>query len=203
MFCYPVYTFLVPYQLQRFIELMKANNADTKGKVASQISTSKHFYDVTAHKFIEENGYDMQLRYICGLSADMDDLLTQKGQNDAKSYFDEMIFKIQNGIFLYKEPAKACEKRVYEKTLTAAEKSDAKDIAIVTSCAVQDINLRNMIDDFKAVLPYNAREINLTQFPFAGGCLGCMECAVSGKCCHNDILFTMRQMSGVNYIEEL
>ncbi|NLS85556.1 MAG: hypothetical protein GXZ14_08190 [Ruminococcaceae bacterium] len=182
---------------------MKANNADTKGKVASQISTSKHFYDVTAHKFIEENGYDMQLRYICGLSADMDELLTQKGQNDAKCYFDEMIFKIQNGIFLYKEPAKACEKRVYEKTLTAAEKSDAKDIAIVTSCAVQDINLRNMIDDFKAVLPYNAREINLTQFPFAGGCLGCMECAVSGKCCHNDILFTMRQMSGVNYIEEL
>ena len=27
VFCYPVYTFLVPYQLHRFIELMKASGA--------------------------------------------------------------------------------------------------------------------------------------------------------------------------------
>ena len=48
LFCYPVYTFLVPAQLHRFIELMKENGADVKGRIATQVTTSKHFYDVTA-----------------------------------------------------------------------------------------------------------------------------------------------------------
>ena len=43
VFCYPVYTFLVPYQLHRFIELMKASGEDFSGKAATQVSTSKHF----------------------------------------------------------------------------------------------------------------------------------------------------------------
>ena len=32
LFCYPVYTFLVPAQLHRFIELMKENGPELKGK---------------------------------------------------------------------------------------------------------------------------------------------------------------------------
>ena len=55
IFSYPVYTFLVPYQLHRFIELLKENNINIKNKFATQFSTSKHFYDITAHKFMEEN----------------------------------------------------------------------------------------------------------------------------------------------------
>lgn len=50
LFCYPVYTFLAPYQLHRFVELMKENGPDLAGKFASQITTSKHFYDVTARR---------------------------------------------------------------------------------------------------------------------------------------------------------
>ena len=48
LFCYPVYTFLVPAQLHRFIELMKERRPDIAGKFATQISTSKHFYDTGA-----------------------------------------------------------------------------------------------------------------------------------------------------------
>lgn len=59
LFSYPVYTFLAPYQLHRAIELIKEKNPDLKGKYAAQITTSKHFYDVTAQKFIEENVRDM------------------------------------------------------------------------------------------------------------------------------------------------
>ena len=50
LFAYPVYTFIAPYQLHRFIELLKASGCDLSGKFATQISTSKHFYDVTAHR---------------------------------------------------------------------------------------------------------------------------------------------------------
>lgn len=79
LFCYPVYTFIAPYQLHRLIELIKEDGVDLSGKFASQITTSKHFYDVTAHRYVEENCVDLGLKVVRGLSADMDDLLTQQG----------------------------------------------------------------------------------------------------------------------------
>ena len=75
LFCYPVYTFIAPSQLHRFIELMKASGIDFSGKFATQVTTSKHFYDVTAHRYVEENCQDMGMKVIHGHSADMDDLL--------------------------------------------------------------------------------------------------------------------------------
>ena len=74
LFSYPVYTFIAPAQLHRFIELMKEHAVDMRGKWASQISTSKHFYDVTAHRYVMENAQDMGMKFVRGLSADMDDL---------------------------------------------------------------------------------------------------------------------------------
>ena len=50
LFSYPVYTFIAPCQLHRFMELLKASGADLSGKFTSQITTSKHFYDITAHR---------------------------------------------------------------------------------------------------------------------------------------------------------
>ena len=75
LFSYPVYTFLAPSQLHRFVELTKDSGVDLTGKYATQISTSKHFYDITAHKYVEENALDLGMKYIRGLSADMEDLL--------------------------------------------------------------------------------------------------------------------------------
>lgn len=43
-----------------------------------------------------------------------------------------------------------------------------------------------MIADFRAALPYESRVVNLREFPFSGGCLGCFGCAVTGKCVHKD-----------------
>lgn len=132
LFVYPVYTFLVPYQLQRFIELMKEQGADTAGKFASQLSTSKHFYDVTAHKFIEANCYDMGLKYLPGLSADMDDLLTEKGQSEADSFFNELLFKVSRGIFSFQEPPRRrAEKAFYQRTL-ARWRKPAKRISCLS-----------------------------------------------------------------------
>ena len=54
LFSYPVYTFIAPCQLHRFIELLKASGADLSGKYASQITTSKHFYDITAHRYVDK-----------------------------------------------------------------------------------------------------------------------------------------------------
>ncbi len=99
LFCYPVYTFLVPAQLHRFIELIKENKVCLKGKYASQITTSKHFYDTTAHRFIQDNCDDLGLLYIRGLSADMEDLLSKKGQKEAAAFTRYLRWCMKKGFY--------------------------------------------------------------------------------------------------------
>ena len=187
LFCYPVYTFIAPYQLHRLIELIKADGVDLSGKFASQITTSKHFYDVTAHRYVEENCFDLGMKVVRGLSADMDDLLTQQGQQEARNFFDQLMFSCEHGLFVT-PPARAPqrEKSVYQPVLPSVSKSKAKDVVIVTNCAPEDENLQNMIADFRAALPFESRVVNLREFPFAGGCLGCFGCAITGKCVYKD-----------------
>jgi multimeric flavodoxin WrbA len=186
LFCYPVYTFIVPYQLHRFIELMKEHKVDLSGKFAAQISTSIHFYDITAHKFVEENCLDLNMKYIHGLSAEMEDLLSDQGQKDALKFWNYIHFCYNTD--LYEESIKLPEpeKKLYQPILPVTKKSDQFDTVIVTNCEDNDENLKNMIMDFRNVYPYNTRLINIREFPFSGGCLGCLNCAISGKCIYKD-----------------
>jgi len=43
-----------------------------------------------------------------------------------------------------------------------------------------------MISRFCAILPYKTREVNISEYPLSGGCLGCFRCAVSEKCVYRD-----------------
>lgn len=186
LFCYPVYTFIAPYQLHRFIELLKAANLDLSDKFAAQISTSKHFYDVTAQQYIRENCLDLGLKYLGGLSADMDDLLAEKGRADAEAFFDYVLFCAKNGL-CQPLPAKAkTAPAAYERQLQQTAKKDGFDTVIVTNGEREDAALAAMIADFAAVYPYKTRVINIAEYPFAGGCLGCFRCAADGKCVYRD-----------------
>lgn len=187
LFCYPVYTFIAPYQLHRLIELIKADGVDLAGKFASQITTSKHFYDVTAHRYVEENCFDLGMKVIRGLSADMEDLLSVQGQKDARMFFDQLIFSCEHGLFVTPPiQAPARESAVYQAILPDVPKSREKDVVIVTNCAPDDWNLANIIADFRRALPYESRVVNIREFPFGGGCLGCFGCAITGKCVYKD-----------------
>ena len=187
LFCYPVYTFVAPYQLHRLIELIKEDGIDISGKIASQITTSKHFYDFTAHKYIEENCFDLGLSVVRGLSADMDDLLTPGGQEEARMFFDQLIFACEHKCFMTPAPRPPYRnKSVYSPVLEPCPHSHPGDIVIVTNCASDDRNLSAMIEDFRRVLPFESRIVNIRKFPFSGGCLGCFNCAMDGTCVYKD-----------------
>ncbi len=186
LFSYPVYTFLAPSQLHRFIELMKASGIDLSGKYASQITTSKHFYDVTAHRYIEDNCQDMGMRVIHGLSADMDDLLTDKGQHEAVEFMKYVSYCVQNGIYEHVSNHVDFKTRHYCPSLNEVEKSDKYDTVIVADIRKEDENLSAMIDDFRRAYPYSTRIVNIAEYPFSGGCLGCFNCAGDGKCIYKD-----------------
>jgi len=187
MFSYPVYTFLAPSQLHRFIELAKASGVSLEGKYATQVTTSKHFYDVTAHKYIEENALDMGMRYIRGLSADMEDLLGLDGQKDAEKFFERFLWSVNEGIYTQKTSEKAPFVPVFATSAEAkGEKKKDKDIVIITDETDESSNLSAMIGRFRAVFPYATRVVNISEYALAGGCLGCFRCAVSEKCVYKD-----------------
>ena len=186
IFSYPVYTFLAPSQLHRFIELTKASGISLEGKFASQISTSKHFYDVTAHKYVEENALDMGMRYIRGLSADMEDLLTEKGQKDAEKFFERFLWSVNEEIYTPAPTRAADFAPVPATSAEAVAKKEGKDIVVITDETDSTSNLSLMIERFRNVFSYETRIVNISEFAFSGGCLGCFRCAVSEKCVYKD-----------------
>ena len=192
LFAYPVYTFIAPSQLHRFIELLKESGVDLSGKAATQITTSKHFYDVTAHRYIQDNCIDLGLRFIRGLSADMDDLLSSGGQKEARAFFDRVLWCMENGVF---EPSYALPvSNDYDHALdtlpqSAGEDADKPgDVVIVADLGADadQHRLSRMIARFREALPYKTRVVDIAKYPFKGGCLGCFNCATDGACIYKD-----------------
>ena len=187
LFAYPVYTFLAPAQLHRFIALMKESGVDLGGKYASQLTTSKHFYDVTAHEYIRENCADLGLKYLRGLSADMEDLLAAQGREEARAFFVRILWAMERGID-ETLPRKALPFVPAPATLPPAEaaKKNPREAVIVADMGPEDAALEAMVERFRRVFPGPSRVVNIREFAFAGGCLGCFRCAATGECFYKD-----------------
>ncbi len=186
IFSYPVYTFLAPYQLHKFISLLKGNGTNLNGKYATQISTSKHFYDVTAHRYIQDNCQEMGLKFIKGLSADMDDLPLEKGQKEAKAFFDYLMWAVENDICESNMNSFTAPKNAIVDVPEETQENKTGDVVIIADYAENDVQLQNMISRFQRVLNRKTRVVNLREYPFKGGCLGCLNCATSGECIYKD-----------------
>ena len=203
IFSYPVYTFIAPYQLHRFVELLKESGINLKGRFVTQLTTSKHFYDVTAHRYIQDNCQDLGMKVIHGLSADMDDLLTKKGQKEARDFLKFVFWSMKHNV--YEELPSSVQAEFIPKPVTLPKKTDKKleiqaafetmdkeeeekpgDVVIVTDCEKDNIQLKSMIERFRQVFPRKTRVVNIREYPFIGGCLGCFNCAISGKCIYVD-----------------
>ncbi|MBQ8822606.1 MAG: NAD(P)H-dependent oxidoreductase [Lachnospiraceae bacterium] len=186
VFAYPVYTFMAPCQLHRFIELVKASGVDLSGKYATQVTTSKHFYDVTAHRYIQDNCMDLGLKFIKGLSADMEDLLEERGQQEALKFWEYVMWAVKEEIY-ERAVGITANYAPHPVEVPEAKTQPAEgDVVIVTDCEADDIQLKNMIARFQAVLHRKSRVVNIWEYPLRGGCLGCFNCAVDGKCIYTD-----------------
>lgn len=209
LFCYPVYTFLVPSQLHRFIELIKEHGLDLSGKFATQLSTSKHFYDTTAHRFIQDSCDDLGLRYIRGLSADMEDLLGRKGQREALEFFRYVRWCMKNRIYetpnYAKVPAVEMAPENEMETPTPEPGQTAKGPASKPGCGIDHkaacrriaivadlpesgsgARLQEMVDAFSMMSAFPCDVIDIRTLPMKGGCLGCFHCAADGTCVYTD-----------------
>ena len=74
-------------------------------------------------------------------------------------------------------------------------KEEGFDTVIVGDLREGDESLRAMIKDFTALYPYKTRFVNIGDFDFKGGCLGCFGCTASGKCVYKDGFYSLLRNS--------
>lgn len=188
LFAYPVYSAVAPYQLHRFLDVLKAQSGSTllRGKCVTQLTTSKHFYDFTAHKYIEENVADLGMRTLQGLSADMDDLLSKEGRAQLVSFWDYVHYAFDHHLFVEQRPLVQSQPMHYQVQSEPTRKDSSYDVLILTNCKEEDANLQNMIEEYRRLLPTSSRVLNIRDYRFQGGCLGCLHCASDGNCVYKD-----------------
>ena len=186
LFSYPVYTFIAPSQLHRFFELMKADGIDVRGKIATQLTTSKHFYDTTAHRYIQDNVQELGMHFIRGLSADMEDLTTPKGRREAENWFRHLIWSAEQKLFEPYYPSGISTPPVRVTVPQEIFEGKQGNVVIIADLLPEDTQLAAMISRFRSHLNCATRVVNIREYPFLGGCLGCFRCAATGKCFYKD-----------------
>lgn len=126
------------------------------------------------------------MKYIKGLSADMNDLLDENGRKAAKEFFEYVCWCIENDVYETIPKQAAAPAHLPVSPVPVGEEGKSGDVVIVTDCDADDKQLNDMIDRFRAVLKHKSRVVNISEFPFQGGCLGCFNCAAAGKCVYKD-----------------
>ncbi len=184
---YPVYTFLAPAQLHRFFEIAKEFGVRFDGKYVGQLTTSKRFYDVTAHGTVKKILADFGGKYVSGLSADMEDLTSEKGRSELIEWWKLVRHLTERDIYESIEVSDVEMQAYSRKIADNSVKDGSKRVLIVTDAEPEkDGSLKAMIDDVVANGKYVTDVFNLNDFEFKCGCLGCLKCTTSGKCAVSD-----------------
>jgi len=191
IWCYPVFTFLAPYQLVRFIELifLRKRNIDFSGKYTVQMLTSRHFYDHTAINYLQAVCEDLEMKHLPGFSSDMEDLTTKRGRENLLTFGKTLARSIENQIpvsrkfdLVHPKPGKYSPVNVP----SAEHQAGKHKIVLITDNTDHESNLGKMIETFIKLVPFHVDIVNLAEFPFRGGCLECLHCTIEGRCIYSD-----------------
>lgn len=183
---FPVYVYLVPAQLKRFIELIWERNAQQNfaGKHAIAISTSIHFYDTLAQHYMQGIMDDMNMHFAGKYSARMGDLL----EEDERKHFDifindflETVEKKENTVKHYAQVK--CDAITYvSEVVNRTVDLQGKKAVIIYDANDEASNLTKMVRKLESLYVGDVTVINLWDVKINGGCLGCMKCALDNDC---------------------
>ncbi len=187
---FPVYLNLVPSQLKRFIELVFARGGEAilRGKYATAISTSVHFYDDLAHEYLHAVSEDLGLRFVPGFSAGPSYLLTPEARDDLLGFARHFLEIAAARTTLPAVHVPLPFVPAYEGRITAEPAGPwaGPAVRILADLGPGDSSLRSMIDLFRAHASGPVEIVRLQDLGMRGGCLGCMSCAASGACVYED-----------------
>jgi len=189
LWAFPLYYLLVHSNYKRFIELIfeRDINEAFKDKYAVALSTSIHFYDHTAHNYINSICDDLDMKYVGSFSADMYDLFDEEKRKDFTLFADSFFRAIDNNIPVQKNYNTLVYSDYQYKPGSGEKKLDIGDkkILVVTDSTDNKTNLGKMINRFSESFSQPAEVIDLNEVDIKGGCLGCIQCGYDNTCAYS------------------
>lgn len=186
LWAFPLYYMLVHAEYKRFIELIAERQAEKvfSGKYAAALSTSIHFYDHTAHNYIQAICEDLGMRYVNYYSADMHDLMSAKERQTLLRFAEHWFDAIAQAKPTMKAfaPLQANAMTYSPAPVSPAVKNAGRKVVIVTETADTQTNLGRMVAQMRQTFAQPVEVFDLAQVDMKGGCLGCIRCAYDNVC---------------------
>lgn len=190
LWAFPLYFLLVHSHYKRFIELIWEREAESafKNKYAASLSTSIHFFDHTAHNYINAVCDDLDMRFVGAFSAAMYDLLQIKGQDKLIRFAEHFFGAIENKMPTSKNFRPLIHRKFDYVPGQVGKKIDVggKKVLILTDSDDGHTNLGRMIGRFKSSFSSDVEVVNLNNVDIKGGCLGCIQCGYDNTCVYQD-----------------
>jgi len=187
IWAFPLYYLMVHSSYMRFIELIfeRERQAVFEGKYAAAVSTSIHFFDHTAHNYINAVCDDLGMKYIGGVPAHMHDLMDRKKQPSLRAVFRRWLEAVECGTGTMRAyaPVRAEGFGVYQPVLPVPQpQQTGKRVTIVADLPGGDSAIRRMIERIRRSFP-GAELINLREIKM-GPCMGCLKCGFDNRCAY-------------------
>ena len=190
LWAFPLYFLLVHSHYKRFIELISEKKSEDafKNKYTAVLTTSIHFFDHTAHNYMSAICDDLDMKYVGGFSADMDDLLKEKERERLILFAESFFEAIENKISTPKSYKPVTYSNFEYIPGNVKDKIDIGDkkVTIITDSEDNQTNLGRMIEQFKNSLVTDVEVINLNNLDIKGGCQGCIHCGFDNICIYQD-----------------
>ncbi|OPX38361.1 MAG: hypothetical protein B1H12_02680 [Desulfobacteraceae bacterium 4484_190.2] len=190
LWAFPLYFLLVHSNYKRFIELIWENGTESafKNKYTAALSTSIHFYDHTAHNYINAICDDLNMEYVGSFSADMYDLLKEKEREKLILFAEHFFGAIEKKLPTSKNfhPVIHSEFDYVPSDVKTKVDIGNRKIVILTDSEDDQTNLGKMIKRFSRSFSDEVEVINLHNVDIKGGCLGCIQCGYDNNCSYGD-----------------
>lgn len=157
-------------------------------KYTASFSTSIHFFDYTAHNYIQGICEDLGMHFVRYFSAEMQDLMDAQERQNLKDFMENVIYAFKNKVHTSRVFPKLKQTELKYKSddiIEVIADSDNIKLVILTDTASMSDNLQNMVKRFQANFSKEPEIIDLTRIKIAGGCLGCVKCGMDNECVYD------------------
>lgn len=192
----PVYTMLVPWQLLRLVQLIReAGKGEIfQGKYATSMMTCFHYYDHLAEDWLRGTSEDLGMQYMEGRTADNEDMLKKEHRASMRHFFHAFISACREKAPLERKfmPLPVTPSPRFTPSGTGAGKAKRTPggrvlkTVLLTDEVGEEGNLSRMIQVFLEAYPHPVEIVDIRQFPYVEGCVGCLKCELVGECRHED-----------------
>ncbi len=152
------------------------------------LTSSEHFFDHTAHTYMEAVSEDLGMRVYPGFSAEMEELYSPAGQHNLEAWARDFLRVVHQDAPLERRTVPVSwEPPHYAPQLGApTAKTGTRTITVVTDLDEDDSNLAHMIEAFRHHAAHPVDVLNLREIGMKGSCLGCLRCIYDGTCVYKD-----------------